>query len=507
MFKNMLKRSWLSIARKPSRTIILTIIFFVMANMMLATIAIKASVGESVKYAKDSLGGTVYLQADMDAMRENMAPPTESSGTTSTTTGRIERPSIPLSMAEEIADSEYVKEYTYSINGRADANDLELVETTEQQMFQQFGGRGMEGGPSFNINTEDGATAISTNNVTIIGINSFAFISEVESGTMELESGEIFDETTDGGIMISYELAQLNGLSVGDKITLTTSSFMNSGDDGVESVELTIIGLYDVSEDSFDANTIYMNPATAAVFSMDDSTDDSGELTVQSVKYYLTSAEHKDAFIAEADKKYPSLSEDGLALSIDDSAYQQMVGPIESVGGFATTILWVVMIAAVIIITLIVTINIKDRRYEMGVLLSLGASKLNILGQFIVELVVVGTVAFVLSIGTSTFIAKALGSSLLDNQIAMSEQQSEQNFGRGSNAGGPTMGSGGGMTRAFGRQSSSDVETISEIDVSVSPSDYAILFAAGYLIIILSLVVPSINILRYQPKTILTGKE
>lgn len=506
MFKNLFKRSWLSIARKPSRTIILIIIFFVMANMMLATIAIKASVAESVDYAKDSLGGTVYLQADMAAMRENMAPPTEPSGEAPTTIGRISRPSIPLSMAEEIADSQYVKDYTYSINGRADANDLELVETTEQQMFQQFGGRGGGGGgPSFNIDTEDGAL-ISTNNVTIVGINSFAFISEVENGTMELESGEIFDETTDGSIMISYELAELNSLSIGDEITLKPSSFMSSSDES-ESIELTIIGLYDVSEDSFDANTIYMNPSTAAAFSMGESSDDSDELTVQSVKYYLTSAEHKDAFIAEAESKYPSLTEDGLSLSIDDSAYQQMVGPIESVGGFATTILWVVMVAAVIIITLIVTINIKDRRYEMGVLLSLGASKFNILGQFIIELVVVGTVAFALSIGTSTFIAKSLGSNLLDSQIAMNEQQSEQNFGRGGNANMPAMG-GGGMARAFGGPaSSSDVETISEIDVSVSPSDYAILFAAGYLIIILSLVVPSVNILRYQPKTILTGKE
>ena len=40
MFKNMIKRSWLSTIRKPSRGIILISILFVMANLMLATIAI-----------------------------------------------------------------------------------------------------------------------------------------------------------------------------------------------------------------------------------------------------------------------------------------------------------------------------------------------------------------------------------------------------------------------------------------------------------------------------------
>ena len=90
----------------------------------------------------------------------------------------------------------------------------------------------------------------------------------------------------------------------------------------------------------------------------------------------------------------------------------------------------IVIIAAVIIITLIVTINVKDRRYEIGVLMSLGASKKNIIGQIATELIIVGTLGFVLASVTGTVFAKTLGSSIIESQTAATSEQSEKNFGR-----------------------------------------------------------------------------
>ena len=71
MFKNMLKRSFLSIKRKLGRTVILTLIFFMMANLVLAAFIIKSAVSAQMDYAKSTLGGTVSIQADMDSIREN----------------------------------------------------------------------------------------------------------------------------------------------------------------------------------------------------------------------------------------------------------------------------------------------------------------------------------------------------------------------------------------------------------------------------------------------------
>lgn len=496
MFKSMMKRSWLSVTRKPSRTIILMLILFAMANLVLATISIKGSVNESMEYAKSSLGGTVYLQADMEKIRAQMESEFQSGDRASGERLQIERPEISAEMVESIADSDYVKDYTYSLNGLGKAESFEPVET-------ETIGRGgmMGGGMSFNIS---GGEDSITGDVSVMGVNSYAFIDGVQNGTISLESGTYFDESTDDGAIISYDLAVANDLEVGDTIKIQNISTK-------EYVELEIIGIYDVSEDGFYANSIYMNVATAAKFLSEDEYSD-GNYSVSGVQFFMANAEYADAFMEEVQEKYPDLEGDGLALSIDDSAYQQMVGPIESVGSFANTIFWIVVVASVVIISLMVTINVKDRRYEMGVLLSLGATKLNVLGQIATELIVVGTVAFALSMGTGTALAGVMSQGLLDSQIAASEAESEQNFGRpGTAVGGRTQGGGmmgGGMIFNMGGSAGrSDVEVIDEIDVSASPSDYAVLFGIGYLVIIISLVVPASNVLRYEPKTILTGKE
>ena len=78
MFRNMLKRSWLSIHRKLGRTIVMILIFFMMANLVLASITIKSAVGAQMDYAKETLGGTVTIQADMDAIRESQKAEMES---------------------------------------------------------------------------------------------------------------------------------------------------------------------------------------------------------------------------------------------------------------------------------------------------------------------------------------------------------------------------------------------------------------------------------------------
>jgi putative ABC transport system permease protein len=136
----------------------------------------------------------------------------------------------------------------------------------------------------------------------------------------------------------------------------------------------------------------------------------------------------------------------------------------------------------------------KDRKYEIGVLLSLGETKSKIVTQLLAELIIIATIAMTISLGTSSIVSNQLGESLLENQIEMSEEQSEDNFGRG-------------MGMIQSQTSTSDVEVIDELNINAQATDYIILYALGYLIIIGSLIIPIMQILKYEPKTILTGRE
>ena len=501
MFRNMLKRSFLSIKRKLGRTIILTLIFFMMANLVLAAITIKTAVAAQMDYAKSTLGGTVTIQADMDAIREAQKEEMKNGGDRKEMFKNMVRPAVTVETANKIAEySEYVKDYSYELSSSANSADLEVVESEDNNK--------MPGGPGDRMRPESSSKSKLDKDITISGVSAYAYISGVQNESFTIKDGTYFDEDSTDKAMISYEFAELNSLKVGDKFKIKNVYTEKT-------VELEIIGIYDNSDERANANAIYMNTETAAKFLSDDDYND-GKYNVSNVNYYMINSEKADEFVEKINADFKELSENKLKIAVDTSEYDAMSGSIESVGSFATTILIIVIVAAIIIITLIVTINVKDRRYEMGVLLSLGAHKRNIIGQIATELLVVGTLGFILASLSGTFLAKGMGQSILESQIASSTQQSERNFGRpGTQMGGlnngftppetPSDDVGGGRNMKQ-RLAANRTQKV-ELDINATPIDFLLLFVTGYLVIILALILPSINVLRYQPKEILAGKE
>ncbi len=501
MFKNMLKRSWLSIRRKLGRTVVMTLIFFMMANLVLAAITIKTAVATQMDYAKSTLGGTVSIQADMDAIREQQKEKIDSGTDRKELFGEMSRPKIDVETANKIASySDYVKDYSYEVSASANSDNLEVVESETPS----FGPGNM---PGFMGSSKSDDDAELDKDITISGVNAYAYISAVKNETMTIKDGTYFDESTDGSAMISYEFAELNDLKVGDKFEIKNVYTEKS-------IELTIVGIYDTSEERADANTIYMNTATAAKFLKDDDYND-GNYDVSNANFYMLNSDKAEEFVEKIKNDFPALAENNLKIAVDTSEYDAMSGSIESVGSFATTILIIVIVAAIIIVTLIVTLNVRDRRYEMGVLLSLGAHKRNVVAQIATELIIVGTLGFALASVSGTFLAKSMGQSILESQTTASNQQSEKNFGRpGASMSGkgnmpsmPNMPDGGNASKNMKEKMFEGRETKVELDINATPIDFLLLFVTGYLVIILALIVPSVNIMRYQPKEILAGKE
>ena len=504
MFKNMLKRSWLSIKRKLGRTVILTLIFFMMANLVLAAFIIKSAVSAQMNYAKSTLGGTVTIQPDMDTIRENQKAEMEKGTDPSEMFKEMDRPSVSVETANEIATTyiDYIKDYSYEVSSSANANNLETVET------KGFSG-GMGNFPGAPGSQKSSSSTLDAD-ITISGVNAYAYISGVKNETITIKDGTYFDEESTDKVLVSYEFAKLNSLSVGS--TLTIKNIYTE-----KAITLTIIGIYDSSEERANANTMYMNTETAAKFLSDDDYN-SGNYDVDNVNFYMTNSDNAEDFVNKINDEFKELSENNLKVAVDTSEYDSIASSIESVGSFANTILIIVIVAAVIIITLIVTINVKDRRYEIGVLMSLGADKKNVIGQIATELIIVGTLGFTLASVTGTVFAGALGNAILSSQTTASNEQSEKNFGRpGADAGmsmsGKSSNSRGSMpsmpdmsNMKQKMQAGREDEKV-ELNINAEPLDYLLLFVTGYIVIILALIVPSVSIMHYQPKEILAGKE
>ena len=165
---------------------------------------------------------------------------------------------------------------------------------------------------------------------------------------------------------------------------------------------------------------------------------------------------------------------------------------IENVKTFATTFLIITLVIASIVLFVINMINIRERKYEIGVYRTIGISKFKLTIQFVLELLIVSIIMLCIGAVIGTFLSKPIGNTLLASEIEASEEANEQissNFGRG-----------GPMEFNNGRV---QVQAYDSIDAVVDFTVIAELLGIGIALTIISSLASMISIQRFSPLTIL----
>ena len=97
----------------------------------------------------------------------------------------------------------------------------------------------------------------------------------------------------------------------------------------------------------------------------------------------------------------PELKGKTLKLSIDTDEYDVVSTPLESMQQLVNTTIIIISVVSVVILTLLLTIWIRGRKKEIGILLSIGKRKVNIILQIFTETIAVAVISFVASIPLS----------------------------------------------------------------------------------------------------------
>ena len=150
-------------------------------------------------------------------------------------------------------------------------------------------------------------------------------------------------------------------------------------------------------------------------------------------------------------------------------------------------------------------INIRERKYEIGVLRTIGISKSKLTMQFVSELLIVGFVALMVGAGVGAVLSKGVSNSLLSNEISSSKASSEkvrENFGGGLGGFNP-MGMRGGSMKSFSEKGRPNVEAYESIDAVVNLTVLMELLGIGLTLILISSLASMISIQRFTPLTIL----
>ncbi|EAC9872000.1 ABC transporter permease [Listeria monocytogenes] len=500
---NFFKRAWLSMKARKGRSVLQLIIFTVVCVLILSGFTIQSAADKASELAREQLGGTVTLTVDREKQMQAMRDEAASSDSSSTESKpQFESSPIDVSDANELAKLNHVASYNYYSSTQALASGFDPIEssgdtssssdetstTTESQ-----GPGGGQGGPQM-VDAD----------LSISGLLDSATSTDFEAGTSELTSGVAitFADKDKNVAMVEENLAKENDWKVGDSFTVTSS-------DGNTKVTLKIVGIYKTTDSGSDMaqNFSFLNPYNKVYVPYTVANTIKGsdyKNTVDSAVYTMDDAANISAFEKEA-KKVDSIDWDTFKLDANDTLYQQMIGPINSVASFSKNVVYIVSIAGALILGLLVMMQVRDRKYEMGVLLAIGEKRGKLIAQFFVEILIVALVSFGLAAASSHYVAQLAGNQLLAQQNSSTTETTTTTENRGPGGSGQGGGPGG-----FGQSMSNltkNTEQIKELDIQVTLEDMLKMGGIGIGIAFISVLLPAALVLRMNPKTILTKQE
>lgn len=261
---------------------------------------------------------------------------------------------------------------------------------------------------------------------TLTGFSSDTAIANAANGTFTMSSGEVFGygESDNGKVIISKALADFNDLKVGDEITVTNPS------DTSTTYMFTIGGIY---KNSTSSNTSAMGPMGGTSQDADTTAndDDTTTTTQLSYTYVLGSVDDYETFAS--DVRQAGLDDTCAVQSADVENHESSLVPLDSLARFALTLLIVVLAVGAVVLNLF---NIRERKYEVGVLTAIGVKKVKVAAQFAIELLIVTMCGIALGVaGGGAWRRCPCRTSCVSSQETQAASQEEQ-FGRGADMGG-----------------------------------------------------------------------
>lgn len=306
------------------------------------------------------------------------------------------------------------------------------------------------------------------------------------NGVYKVTEGEMITDFDGFECVISSELASLNEVEVGSKITFKNP---NNSD---KTYEFTVTGIYTDNSNEGDTKNMYSPSAnkiitgSGAIHTL--VKDDSELVTNITPSFIIKNKDLVDKFVEEVKQK--GLSEN-YTVTTNLEELQNATKAIENVKIFGETFLIITLIISAIVLFVINMMNIRERKYEIGVFRTIGVSKFKLTMQFILELLIVSSIMLIIGAVCGSFLSKPVGNMLLQNEIEnakVEEQEISNNFGKGP------------MDMMF---RGNNVQEFDTIDAVVDVYVVIELLGIGVLLTLVSSIASMISIQRFSPLTIL----
>jgi putative ABC transport system permease protein len=516
IIKNALK----NIARNKGRNLLIGVAAFITIACCVVALMINNTSASVIDNYKNRFGSQVSITPDMAKLRESA----QANSTGTDTRARVSIPTITPSQYIKFGENEddVLQSADYKASTNVNSTDLTAVDAskgggTSMGMGRMFSGKGSatsEKSPS------EETTAKQYYYKFVAGE-----LDDFTNGTRSIKEGSMPEN--DNEVAISSDLADSSGKKVGDTITLTTTLQKQTDPEATpETKDITysvkIAGIYDDATEEYptdqageeNALTNRRNEiiSTFNTISSKLATDYQG-ITV-SATYYLKNPDMLDKFTQ--DVKAKGLA-DTFTVSADTASYNRIIQPVESMKNISLIFALVVLIFGSLLIMLLCSISIRERKYEIGVLRAMGMKKNKVIAGIWAEMLVIMLICTVIGIGAGSVGAQPVSNMILKQQETTNttSAQQGQGFSQGSEGapGGATGsegpgGAGGGARMSgpasvMGGLSQNNAQPLSSMDVSLDINTVLEILAIALLLSSCVAVIATVRIAKYEPIKIL----
>ena len=239
------------------------------------------------------------------------------------------------------------------------------------------------------------------------------------SGVFTIKEGKNIGENDKDSIIVHEEFAKQNNLKLGDEVDLELLDIEKSGK--IKSHKFKIIGIFSgkkqetytgLSSD-FSENMVFVDYST----SQEILNKSENNKIANKILMYSGSAESTDLALNKL--KELKIDESKYFVQKDSNAFEESLESVSGIKHMIKIMTYSIMLGGIIVLSLILILWLRERIYEIGIFLSIGTSKIQIIMQFIFELLFISIPSIISSLFLGNVLIKVIAGGLINSENSM----------------------------------------------------------------------------------------
>ena len=239
------------------------------------------------------------------------------------------------------------------------------------------------------------------------------------SGVFTIKEGKNIEENDKNSIIVHEEFAKQNNLKLGDEVDLELLDIEKSGK--IKSHKFKIIGsfsgkkqeTYTGLSSDFSENMVFVDYST----SQEILNKSENNKIANKILMYSGSAESTDLALNKL--KELKIDESKYFVEKDSKAFEESLESVSGIKHIIKIMTYSIMLGGMVVLSLILILWLRERIYEIGIFLSIGTSKIQIIMQFIFELLFISIPSIISSLFLGNVLIKVIAGGLINSENSM----------------------------------------------------------------------------------------